>query len=196
MKREKKVLLILAGGKGARFGGDKGLYEFEGTPMVKRVLDALDSIVDGVVVAVAPGKSAEYRKLLGTSADIVEDSKPHRGPLLGLKDALARVSGDILILSACDMPFIRADLYNLLIGKLGSREAAVPLMGGYNEPIIGVYRLPPLRKAIEAAMADGEAKLSSILSHLDFISVSEEELRGAGLGPEALTNLNQPGEGK
>ena len=91
MKRETKTLLILSGGRGARFGGDKGLSDFEGTPMIRRVFDALEPMADSIVVAVAPGKSSEYRKALGDSALIMEDSEAHRGPLLGLSDALACV---------------------------------------------------------------------------------------------------------
>lgn len=192
MQRETKALLILAGGKGARFGGDKGLFEFEGTAMIRRVLDALRPLADSVVVAVAPGKSPDYSRLLGSSAVIVEDIKAHKGPLLGLRDALAHVSGDILILSACDMPFIRADLYRLLLGRLGGKEAAMPIVRGYNEPIMGVYRLPALRKAIDIATSSGAVKLSAILPHLDYLGITEEEMVVAGLDTAMLTNLNRP----
>lgn len=192
MQREKTTLLILAGGKGTRFGGDKGLYEFEGKAMINRVFDALAPLAESVIVAVAPGKSAEYRAVIGGAPVIVEDDRAHRGPLLGLKNALAHASGDILILSACDMPFMKAELYELLIGRLGSKEAAVPFIGGYNEPIMGVYRLAPLRRAIEEATAKGEVKLSAILQHLDFIGISEKEMLEAGLNPRVFTNLNRP----
>lgn len=192
MQSEKRTLLILAGGRGARFGGDKGLSKFEGIPMVKLVVDALKPLADRVVVAVAPGKAKDYSNVLGSTAVVVEDKKAHEGPLLGLKDALERTSDDILILSACDMPYMRADLYRMLLGKLGKRDAAMPSIGGYEEPIMGVYRLSALRRAIELATSGGEVKLSTILTHLDYLSVPEEEMRQAGLDPEIFTNLNRP----
>jgi len=192
LKRETQTLLILSGGRGARFGGDKGLSDFEGTPMIRRVFDALEPMADSIVVAVAPGKSSEYRKALGDSALIMEDSEAHRGPLLGLSDALACVSGDLLMLSACDMPFMRGDFYRMLIGRLGKEDAVIPLIGGYYEPIMGVYRLPSLRKAVDIAVARGEMKLSAVLRYLDFISISEKEILEAGFDLEIMTNLNRP----
>ena len=190
MHGESKTLLILAGGRGVRFGGDKGLSLFEGTAMVKRVLASLSPLADRVVVSVAPGASPSYCNILGDSAVVIEDAEAHKGPLIGLKDALSHVSGDILILSACDMPFMKADLYELLLGRLGSKDAAIPFIGGYNEPIMGVYRLPGLRKAVDLANAKSEVKLSAILNDLDFVEVSEEDLLQAGLDPKVFTNLN------
>jgi len=100
------------------------------------------------------------------------------------------VSGDILILSACDMPFVKADLYKLLLGRMGRKDAAMPFIGGYNEPIMGVYRLPRLRKAVDLANAKSEVKLSAILNDLDFVKVSEEDLLQAGVDQKVFTNLN------
>lgn len=192
MRRETKTLLILAGGRGARFGGDKGLSEFEGKPMVKIAIDAIGPLADEIVVAVAPGKSQEYSEILAGSAEIVEDSKAHEGPLLGLRDALARVSGDILILSACDMPYTNSALYEILLERLDAKDAAMPSIGGYDEPIMGVYRLPALRKAVAKATSKGEVKLSKMLDDIDFLSISKEEMMGAGLDPAVFTNLNKP----
>ena len=192
MKRDTKTLLILAGGRGARFGGDKGLSEFEGTPMVKIAIDALGPLADDIVVAVAPGKSKEYSEILAGSAVMVEDSRAHEGPLLGLRDALARVSGDILMLSACDMPYTNSSLYEMLLDRLDAKDAAMPTIGGYNEPIMGVYRLPALRKAVVKATSKGEVKLSKMLDDLDFLSISKEEMIGAGIDPVVFTNLNKP----
>jgi molybdopterin-guanine dinucleotide biosynthesis protein A len=192
LKHERRTVLILAGGKGSRFGCDKGLSAFEGTAMIKRVLEALRPLADSVVVAVAPGRSSDYRKAVGDAAVVVEDTEAHRGPLRGLKDALAHVTGDVVILSACDMPRMKIDLYQLLIDKLGSKDAAMPFLGGYNEPIMGVYRLPQLKKAVDAAIAKGEVKLSAILRDLDFIGVSEDDLLQAGIDSSVFTNLNQP----
>jgi molybdenum cofactor guanylyltransferase len=192
LKIETKTLLILAGGKGARFGGDKGLSLFEGNAMIRHVLDALKPLADKIVISVAPGRSYDYRKVIGDAVVIVEDSEAHRGPLRGLNDALAHVDGDMVILSACDMPHLKKDIYELLIERIGSKDAAMPFIGGYNEPIMGVYRLPQLRKAIDAAVAKGEVKLSTILCDLDFTNVTEDEFRRAGLDSSVFTNLNKP----
>jgi molybdopterin-guanine dinucleotide biosynthesis protein A len=190
MKRGAKTLIILSGGRGSRFGGDKGLSDFEGARMIEHVLDSLSPLADEVIVSVAPGKKAEYAAILSEKARVVEDEAAFQGPLLGLKNALRHVTGDIVLLVACDMPFIDAELYRFLLGKMGSKEAAMPSIGGYSEPMMGVYLMQSLIEAVDKATTEGERKLSAMLVHMDVLTIPEEVLRKAGLDNRIFTNMN------
>lgn len=192
MVRETRTLVILSGGKSSRFGAIKGLYEFEGEPLVKRVINALGSLSDTIIVSVAPGQSKEYRKVMGKPVRIVEDSEAYQGPLFGLKDAIMLAVDDVVMISACDMPFITPDLYKLMLDRLGTHDAVMPVLHGYHEPMIGVYRLPALRRAIKQAVAEAHTKLSSIVGYLNVLGISENELQQSGINLETLTNLNKP----
>jgi molybdenum cofactor guanylyltransferase len=192
LSRETRALVVLSGGKSSRFGANKGLFEFEGVPLVKRVIDSLGPLSDTIVVSVAPGQSSGYRKVLGKPVRIIEDSEAYQGPLFGLKDTIRFVLEDLVLLSACDMPFIRADLYSLMLDKLDEHDAVMPTLGGYNEPLTAVYRLTPLKRAIKEAVGEANTKLSSILKYLDVLGLPEVDLKKMGIDMESLTNMNKP----
>jgi molybdopterin-guanine dinucleotide biosynthesis protein A len=192
LARETRALVVLSGGKSSRFGANKGLFEFEGVPLVKRVIDSLGPLSDTIVVSVAPGQSGEYRKILRKPIRIIEDSEAYQGPLFGLKDTIRFVIDDLVLLSACDMPFIRADLYSLMLDRLDDHDAVMPILGGYNEPLTAVYRLPSLKRAIKEAVGEANTKLSSILKYLSVLGLPEDELKKMGIDLDSLTNLNKP----
>jgi len=192
LARETRALVVLSGGKSSRFGANKGLFEFEGVPLVKRVVDSLGPLSDTIVVSVAPGQSGEYRKILRKPIRIIEDSEAFQGPLFGLKDTIRFVLDDLVILSACDMPFIRADLYSLMLEKLNDHDGVMPVLGGFHEPLTAVYRLAPLKRAIKTAVGEANTKLSSILKYMSVLGLTEEDLKKMGIGLNSLTNLNKP----
>ena len=88
------ALGILAGGRGERFGGrDKGWVEVQGVPQVTRVLSALASQADTVLVS-ANRHLDDYAAL---GVRVVRDEFPdHPGPLAGIAALLA----------ACDRPWL------------------------------------------------------------------------------------------
>jgi molybdopterin-guanine dinucleotide biosynthesis protein A len=192
LARETRALVILSGGRSSRFGADKGLFEFEGVPLVKRVIDSLAPLSDSIVVSVAPGQSGEYRRILRKTIRIVEDGEAYGGPLSGLKDAVGYVPDDLVMLSACDMPFIRADLYSLMLDALDDHDAVMPILGGYHEPLTAVYRLPPLKRAIKESVGEANTKLSSILKHLSVLGLPEDDLKKMGIDLDSLINMNKP----
>lgn len=192
MVRETRALVVLSGGKSSRFGATKGLFEFEGVPLVKRVIDSLTPLSDTIVVSVAPGQSGEYRKILRKPVRIIEDSEAYQGPLFGLKDTIRYVIDDLILLSACDMPFIRADLYSLMLDRLNDYDAVMPILGGYHEPLTAVYRLPALKRAIKQSVGEANTKLSSILKYLHVLGLPESDLKKLGVDLESLTNMNKP----
>jgi molybdopterin-guanine dinucleotide biosynthesis protein A len=190
--RETRALVVLSGGKSSRFGANKGLFEFEGVPLVKRVIDSLAPLSDSIVVSVAPGQSREYRKILGKPIRIIEDSEAYQGPLFGLKDTIRYVLDDLVMLSACDMPFIRFDLYSSMLDRLDDHDAVMPILGGFHEPLTAVYRLPSLKRAIKQAVGEANTKLSSILDHLNVLGLPEDELKKMGVDLDSLINMNKP----
>jgi molybdopterin-guanine dinucleotide biosynthesis protein A len=192
LARETRALVILSGGKSSRFGANKGLFEFEGVPLVKRVIDSLAPLSDSIVVSVAPGQSSEYQKILRKTIRIVEDSEAYQGPLFGLKDAIRYVPDDLVMLSACDMPFIQADLYSLMLDALDDHDAVMPILGGYHEPLTAVYRLAPLKRAIKESVGEANTKLSSILKYLSVLGLPEGDLKKTGIDLDSLVNMNEP----
>jgi len=186
-------LVVLSGGESRRFGGkDKGLYLHRGVPLVKLVVDSLSPLAGEVIVQVAQGKAEEYRQVLGGTVIVQEDSSRFGGPLSGLSEALRSAGSDIILLTPCDLPEVRADLFELLISRLVGHDAAMPRIGDYPEPITAAYRADKLRTAVDAELRASRRKLSGILRHLDAVLVSESELEEAGISVGTLRSMNSP----
>ncbi|HDP96645.1 MAG TPA: molybdenum cofactor guanylyltransferase [Euryarchaeota archaeon] len=192
MQADTVALVILAGGESSRFGCPKALFQFNGRPMIGIVIEALGSLSKKVVVAVAPGESGGFSDLLGNGVTVSEDSEKFRGPIFGLSNAMKAVAEDITIVVPCDMPHISPALFELLLECMGEHQASVPILNGYPEPMISVYRSEPLKYAISEALRSGETRFSSILDHLDYIEVSEEFILSKSIDKTTFTNLNRP----
>lgn len=193
LQKASRALIVLSGGESRRFGSkDKGLYRYKGVPLVKRVIDAVGPIADEIVVQVAQGKADEYRQVLGKGALVQEDGSRFNGPLSGLSEALMSVGSGIVLLSPCDLPNVPPALFELLISRMGSHDAAMPRINDFPEPITAAYRTEKLRNAVEIELRASHLKLSGIIDHLDVVFVLESELDKSGVSIDALRSMNTP----
>lgn len=100
---------ILAGGAGARFGGqDKGWVLHEGRALVEWTLDALRPQVAEVLIS-ANRNRARYAAL---GVRVLEDLQPeaHEGPFAGLVQLLAAAREQWLLCVPCDALILPPDL--------------------------------------------------------------------------------------
>jgi molybdopterin-guanine dinucleotide biosynthesis protein A len=186
--------VVLSGGSGTRMGSEKGLLMFRGMPLVARVVDAMSSVADEVVVSVAPGMSSAYRSALGDAPVLVEDRHQGVGPLEGLTTSFAVAKGGLVATSPCDTPFLRAELVTAVVESIGDADIAVPSVGGLLEPLHAAYRRDTCRDAFERALAKGEHKIVSAYSGLRVSPVDERKLRAADPGLRSFVNLNSRDE--
>ena len=100
---------ILAGGAGARFGGqDKGWIECQGRPLISGVLDALRPQADEVLISA--NRNLERYAALG--ARVVADPRPdaYQGPFAGVARLLEAAHGEWLLCVPCDALRLPPDL--------------------------------------------------------------------------------------
>src|SRR2546422_698282 len=121
--------VVLAGGLGRRMGAPKGAAGLAGAPLIAYPLGALRAACGrGVVVA---KRGAEPPELGFERWD--EPDEP-RHPIAGIRHALGRAAGPILVCAA-DMPFVTADVLGLLAVELRpDTKAAVAVCDGRLEP--------------------------------------------------------------
>ena len=114
------VALIMAGGKGTRFGGDteKPMAMFNGKPLIKRVIESAKEsqrITDiyVVVTAYSPKTAQEATK---ATVNIIETEGKgyHADVQQAVKDA--NITGPVLIISA-DLPLLNGEFLDEIIGK-------------------------------------------------------------------------------
>lgn len=135
---------MLAGGASRRMGTDKALIDIDGRTMACRVADALGSA--GAMETVAIGGNAVALSALGL--EVVADRWPGEGPLGGLATALCWAPERLVVVAACDQPWLDATTVQHLLEAhvAGGRRApadrpmiTVGSVDGAVQPLPGVY---------------------------------------------------------
>lgn len=212
--------VVLAGGRSTRFAdGDKALAAVDGDPMLARVATGVDAVASGVVVNCRAEQRDRYASVLA-DADVdvrfAVDDRPDEGPVAGLSRALAAVDAPVVVVVACDLPWLDPDLLAWLVGELGAEgeepaaaagasgndecaartdasvEAVVPVdEDGYRTPTCAAYRTAPLAAAVEATLAAGSRRFRDVL---EGVTVHEVDVRTVGFDPKALSDVDTRGD--
>ncbi|MGB9987998.1 molybdenum cofactor guanylyltransferase [Salarchaeum japonicum] len=184
--------VVLAGGDSTRFGErDKALARVDGTPMVRRVYDALtDAIGTPPAVAAGPTPPAAYRRVLPADAQFVPDADGYAGPLAGLAGAVRSLDADWLFAAATDLPRLDAATVTWLADeRTADCDAVVPVAAdGVPQPLCAWYR----RTTVADALAEvaGAAGPRALLDRLDVRRVTSADTPATISLDAALTNVN------
>jgi len=169
-------------------GTDKLSLEVSGTPLLRRVHDALATRCREVIVV--GGKGAT--RLKGVRR-ITSERPGGQGPLAGLEEGLTAATNPLVFVAAGDMPFLTGELVGYLLDRLeiGGACAVVPRYGGRTHPLCAAYsrRLLPL---VGSALDDGVRAVQVFLESLDGVQYVCEELRRFGDPNLCLMNVNTP----
>lgn len=185
MTRAAISTVILAGGRGARMGGDKGLQLLRGRTLIDWVLSALAAQSDEVLIS-ANGTMEQYA---GFGVRVIADDLPDQaGPLAGLRTALAYARHTYVACVPCDTPFLPADLLSRLYAALEAQgmDAAVAVVEGRRQYAIALYRKEVL-PALDVYLHGGQRKLGD---WLDSLHVAEVRFTDAS----AFINVNTRAE--
>ncbi len=136
--------LILAGGRGARMGGiDKGLQNFNGTPLTLHTLMRLqmqESEPLSEIMVVANRNLSAYESF---GVQVWPDSTDgFAGPLAGFLTGLERCETDLLLTVPCDSPLFPLNLAQRLLDALVSEEADIAVAAAREED--GSVRAQPV----------------------------------------------------
>lgn len=149
---------ILAGGKSARFGTDKGLEIFRGKPLVVWVLEVFKQLNIPVFIV---SDNTDYLKF---NTDVIKDEFKSIGPLGGLYSALQNCSTTHCFCVACDMPFLDPRLFQKMM-EFAEFEAVIPLFEGCPQPLAGCYQKSGL-SVIEQQIRQSKFKMTDTIGLL------------------------------
>lgn len=167
---------VLVGGASRRMGRDKALVEVEGVPMASRVAAALDAAGAREVVLIG----GTDRRL---SRRHVADAHPGEGPLGGVLTALAASDADLVVVTACDLPWLDAGTVRALLEGLGAADVAFARTDR-REPLCAVWRRSSAAPALARAFDTGERAIHRAVGGLRVVDIE--------VGLRALTNVNTP----
>lgn len=166
-------------------GADKSMLDVGGLPLAVRAARALAVIARPVL---AVGGEA------GTRLEAVAD--PGEGPLAafaaGAEALSARGCAGPVLLVACDLPFVTAELLAHLWRALGDAGAAVPVAGGREQPLAACYA-PRARDLARRLVAEGRRAMRDLLGALDVRLLPEREWSRVAPA-EALMDVDTPGD--
>lgn len=176
--------VVLAGGASRRFGGrPKGLIPLNGRPMASHVVQMLATFCTHVVVE---GRVSDGYDVLGLP--VIEAGHDGKGPLAGIVAGLAAGSAHkstSVAFAPCDMPLLRADIYEALCGAGGPGAYARTAAGV--EPLVAVLNVGVRAALVSMLDRPDMPRTHAALDAVGATSVAFDDQR-------AFTNVNTPAD--
>jgi molybdopterin-guanine dinucleotide biosynthesis protein A len=170
---EKKALLerstiILAGGTSKGFPEDKGTLLLDNKPLIRRVFDIVEPIVDEVIIVTNTQERVDlYTKLLPETAKFAIDNQKTQGPLMGAITGFEAAEGKYSLLLPYDSPFVNEELANLLLDLAIGKTAVVPRNPDNEiEPLCSVYQTKLVLEIAKEVAAEGATDLQTLVEKL------------------------------
>jgi molybdopterin-guanine dinucleotide biosynthesis protein A len=157
-----------------------------GQRIIDRVAGALREVVSELVLVSNAPDAARWLPAVST----IGDARPERGSVVGIHTAVAHARGDVLVV-AWDMPFVTPALLALIRDRSAPDAfATVPEGPAGLEPLCAIYS-PACLPFIEAAIDDGQFRLSRVLERLpSLIRIPSRDVAAAGDVTQLFFNVN------
>ncbi len=205
-KNKHLAFTILIGGKSARFGEDKGIFEFLGKPLISYQIETISKFKREIyLVAHSQEQVKDYTIKIDTENiegfflddnEIITNKEIHT-PMLGLYSAfkeLIKLGYEKTFMLSCDAPLINYNLIELLIKQSEGFDCCIPRWNnGFLEPLFAIY---PVKKAFhraEVCMRNEQYKLIEILDDNWKINyISESSFQAIDTNLISFININGP----
>jgi molybdopterin-guanine dinucleotide biosynthesis protein A len=196
-RREQRVTtltmaVILAGGEGARMGGDKALRDLGGAPLIARAIERLRPQVRTVVI----NANSDPSRFSAFDAPVIADARAGAGPLAGVLAAIcharAAQDGATHVLTApCDAPFLPADFAARLLSAAAGDPCALAAAAsqGRLHPVAALWPLS-LHDALTEALDRGERRATEFARAHGAIAVDFPLASIGGATVDPFDNLN------
>jgi molybdopterin-guanine dinucleotide biosynthesis protein A len=179
---------IMAGGKSRRMGRDKAWLDVgDGRPIVRCVIDVLSLVADDVLIV------ANDERFATLGPRVVPDRSPLGGVLGGIATGVAAATCEKVLVAACDMPFLDAEVFRLLVARSDGVDVVMPKVGDEHETLHALYTKACL-PAMERALASGKMRVISFFPDVRLRIIGEDELRAVDPDLRSFTNVNTPEE--
>jgi len=115
-------VVILAGGKGRRMGGqDKGLVEYQGRPLIRHVIEKISHQTSNIIINA--NRNIEAYRQFGYPV-VADKLEGFQGPLAGFLSAMSALESGYILTLPCDGPLVADDYLQTMIDGCNSQLAA------------------------------------------------------------------------
>jgi molybdopterin-guanine dinucleotide biosynthesis protein A len=190
--------VVLAGGRSRRMGGgDKGLLELAGKPMLRHVIDRLTPQVSTTVI----NANGDPQRFAAFSLPVVADTvEGFVGPLAGVLAGMRWSRGNVrdarwIVTAPGDAPLLPLDLVERMIEAVAGREDRIALAqsGGEMHPVVGLWPIA-LMQDLEEQLKTGVRKVQQWADRHGAVAVPFPCARFCGLSIDPFYNANTPQE--
>jgi molybdopterin-guanine dinucleotide biosynthesis protein A len=187
--RANTTAAIIAGGQARRLGGrDKSRLVVGGRPIIVRQVEILQRVAHTIqVVGVPPDRYADLG--LVSCPDVL----PGLGAIGGIYTALRSSPADLVLVVACDLPFLEAGLLERLADLASTHDGAWVATERGVEPLLACYRASSADR-VKAAIEAGRLKAADLAGSLQIAVIGTAELCAYGPPDRLLANVNTPGD--
>ncbi|MDP2263544.1 MAG: molybdenum cofactor guanylyltransferase MobA [Hydrogenophaga sp.] len=156
--------LILAGGRGSRMGGlDKGLQNFNGTPLALHALLRLQMQEGGLIGELMVNANRNLSAYEAFGAPVWPDSlSDYAGPLAGFMTGLERCETPYLLTVPCDTPLFPSDLAQRLAAAFDDENVEIAMAAAREDdgqvrpqPVFCLMRVELLESLVAFTQAGG-----------------------------------------
>jgi molybdopterin-guanine dinucleotide biosynthesis protein A len=180
---------VLAGGASKRMGRPKAFLDLAGRSLLERSLDRIRSLCDEVVVV-----SRRPSDMMESGARVVRDLAVGQGPLGGLATALFYARRRWVLVTACDQPFLSADLLARLAEHRHDAPAGpaalVPRTPDGWQPLAALYSAECFKPA-QRLLEQGGRKVDDLrFGGVQWVSVDADQFRDLDPDLHQFTNVN------
>jgi len=200
---ERIAALVLAAGESRRMGdANKLTIPVDGTPMVARVVDALQqSHAQRVIVVTGHEPERIKEALSGRDVELVHNPDYAEGIGSSVRAGVAALGDDVdgALVALADMPWVSAEVINRLIDAFTSASESsifIPRFGGQrgNPVLWGAQHFPELLAL--AGDVGGKALFQRHASAICYVDVESASVNLDVDTPGALQELAIQGDGK
>jgi molybdopterin-guanine dinucleotide biosynthesis protein A len=180
--------VILAGGLSKRLNGrDKAMIAIHGKPILDHIVAVYSDIFSEIILVTnTPQAYLNWNMLT------VTDLLTVRSSLTGIHAGLFYASRPYVFVSACDAPFIKPELVQLLISQARpGTDAVIPETANGLEPLCAVYSKSCM-KTIESHIQQEKLKIQRVFQESRINRISEARVRKADPDLVSFVNINTP----
>jgi molybdopterin-guanine dinucleotide biosynthesis protein A len=183
--------VVLAGGRGSRFGSFKPGHVVSGRTLLEYLLMTIRPLYKSIMIVVGSKLQREQIQLRLENVLVITDRISGVGPLGGILTGASCTREEYCQVLPADSPLPNRNVLGYLAACVRTHDAAVPVWpDGRIEPLHGIYRAKKAATEAETLISRGDYTVSSLIRSLDAYAVSIERLKQFDQDLETFLNVN------